>query len=107
MQVSDKNKNSEIRVKVKDAIELISEIFQAKSCSDYEARTIAERLCGSNLKGHDSHGIVRVPRYVEWMGEEKVFANRKSDVVIDAVALAFVDAKQCFGHVSGDVAVDE
>ena len=39
MQVSDKNKNSEIRVKVKDAIELISEIFQAKSCSDYEART--------------------------------------------------------------------
>jgi len=107
MKLSEKNKNSEIRVKVKDAIELISEIFQAKSCSDYEAKTIAERLCGSNLKGHDSHGIVRVPRYIEWMGEEKVFANRKSELVIDAGALACVDAKQGFGQVAGEVAVDE
>ena len=82
--MSNKKNNPEIRVKVKDAIELISEIFQAKACNDYEAKTIAERLCGSNLKGHDSHGIVRVPRYVEWMGEEKVFANRKSELVIDA-----------------------
>ena len=65
--MSEKTRDSEIRVRVKDAIELITEIFQAKECSDYEAKTIAERLCGSNLKGHDSHGIVIVPRYVEWM----------------------------------------
>ena len=107
MRLSEKSKNSEIRVKVKDVIELITEIFQAKACSDYEAKTIAERLCGSNLKGHDSHGIVRVPRYVEWMERDWVFPNIESELVIDAGALACLDAKQGFGQVAGERAVDE
>ena len=105
--MSDKSRDSEIRVKVKDAIELITEIFQAKACSDDEAKTIAERLCGSNLKGHDSHGIVRVPRYVEWMERDWVFPNIESELVIDAGALACLDAKQGFGQVAGERAVDE
>jgi len=71
------NKSLEIRIKVSRAIELITEIFQAKSCGDYEAKTIAERLSGSNLKGHDSHGIARVPRYVEWMEKGWVYPNLK------------------------------
>ena len=105
--MSEKSRDSEIRVRVKDAIELITEIFQAKECSDYEAKTIAERLCGSNLKGHDSHGIVRVPRYVEWMERDWVFPNIESELVIDAGALACLDAKQGFGQVAGERAVDE
>ncbi|MDB9772296.1 malate/lactate/ureidoglycolate dehydrogenase [Alphaproteobacteria bacterium] len=96
-----------MRIKVKDAIELITEMFKTKECSDYEAQTIAERLCGANLKGHDSHGIVRVPRYFEWMEREWVFANRKAELVIDAGALACLDAKQGFGQVAGEYAVDE
>ena len=107
MRLSEKSKSSEIRVKVKDAIELITEIFKAKACSDYEAKTIAERLCGSNLKGHDSHGIVRVPRYVEWMERDWVFPNIEAELVIDAGALACLDAKQGFGQVAGERAVDE
>ena len=105
--MSEKSKDSEIRVKVKDAIELITEIFRAKECSDYEAKTIAERLCGSNLKGHDSHGIVRVPRYVEWMERDWVFPNIETELIIDAGALACLDAKQGFGQVAGERAVDE
>ena len=105
--MSKKSRDSEIRVRVKDAIELITEIFQAKECSDYEAKTIAERLCGSNLKGHDSHGIVRVPRYVEWMERDWVFPNIESELVIDAGALASLNAKQGFGQVAGERAVDE
>ena len=105
--MSEKSRDSEIRVRVKNAIELITEIFQAKECSNYEAKTIAERLCGSNLKGHDSHGIVRVPRYVEWMERDWVFPNIETELIIDAGALACLDAKQGFGQVAGERAVDE
>ena len=105
--MSEKSRDSEIRVRVKDAIELITEIFQAKECSNYEAKTIAERLCGSNLKGHDSHGIVRVPRYVERMERDWVFPNIETELIIDAGALACLDAKQGFGQVAGERAVDE
>ena len=105
--MSERDKTSEIRVDVNYAIELITDIFKAKSCNNYEAKTIAERLCGSNLKGHDSHGIVRVPRYVLWMEWGWVFPNIKPELIIDSGALALIDAKQGFGQVAGEFAVDE
>ena len=105
--MSERAKTSEIRVDVNYAIELITDIFKAKSCNNYEAKTIAERLCGSNLKGHDSHGIVRVPRYVLWMEWGWVFPNIKPELIVDSGALALIDAKQGFGQVAGEFAVDE
>ena len=105
--MSERGKTSEIRVDVNYAIELITDIFKAKSCNNYEAMTIAERLCGSNLKGHDSHGIVRVPRYVLWMEWGWVFPNIKPELIVDSGALALIDAKQGFGQVAGEFAVDE
>ena len=105
--MSERGKTSEIRVDVNYAIELITDIFKAKSCNNYEAKTIAERLCGSNLKGHDSHGIVRVPRYVLWMEWGWVFPNIKPELIVDSGALALIDAKQGFGQVAGEFAVDE
>ncbi len=105
--MSERGKSSEIRVDVNYAVELITDIFKAKSCNNYEAKTIAERLCGSNLKGHDSHGIVRVPRYVLWMEWGWVFPNVKPELIVDSGALALIDAKQGFGQVAGEFAVDE
>ena len=105
--MSERFKTSEIRVDVNYAIELITDIFKAKYCNNYEAKTIAERLCGSNLKGHDSHGIVRVPRYVLWMEWGWVFPNIKPELIVDSGALALIDAKQGFGQVAGEFAVDE
>ena len=100
-------KRVEIRVDVQHTIELITDIFKAKSCNDNEAKTIAERLAGSNLVGHDSHGIARVPRYVEWMEKGWVFPNLKPEIVIDAGAMGCLDAKQGFGQVAGEYAVDD
>ena len=57
--MSEKSTNAEVRVDVNYANDLITDIFKAKSCNDHEARTIAQRLSGSNLVGHDSHGIAR------------------------------------------------
>ena len=106
-ELSESGKTSEIRIDVNYAIELITDIFKAKSCNNYEAKTIAERLCGSNLKGHDSHGIVRVPRYVLWMEWGWVFPNIKPELIVDSGALALIDAKQGFGQIAGEFAVDE
>ena len=105
--MSEKSNSAEIRKDVNYAIELITEIFQAKSCNHYEAKTIADRLCGSNLKGHDSHGIARVPRYVEWMERGWLYPNMKPELVVDAGAMACLDAKQGFGQIAGECAVDE
>ena len=41
-----------------------SEIFVAAGVSIDAARTVTEQLVESNLDGHDSHGIIRLPQYI-------------------------------------------
>ncbi len=45
----------------------LSEIFTAAGCPAYEARLIAENLVDADASGHPSHGIVRVPRYIDYI----------------------------------------
>jgi LDH2 family malate/lactate/ureidoglycolate dehydrogenase len=51
----------------------VSRIFSAAGCSDEHSRTVADVLLWANLRGVDSHGVVRVPRYIEMFksGEAK------------------------------------
>jgi len=37
----------------------------AAGADEEEARSVAESLVGANLRGHDSHGVMRLPSYVE------------------------------------------
>ena len=52
-------------------------IFAAAGCSEKEAARVAEHLVEANLVGHDSHGVIRIARYIEWMQEGKVLANQQ------------------------------
>jgi uncharacterized oxidoreductase len=85
---------------------LITGMFRKCGSEDYEAKTIATRLVGANLRGHDSHGIIRSPRYVEWVDDGKVFPNRKATVEMENDVIAIVDAQQGFGQTAGEQAVD-
>jgi uncharacterized oxidoreductase len=96
-----------IKVKVNQAELLITEIFKKKSCHTNEAETISKRLCLSNLKGHDSHGMVRVPRYCEWIDEKRVYPNKDHKIILDSGPLAIIDANQGFGQVMGEKSVVE
>ena len=40
-------------------------IYRAKGTPDDEAETVARHLIKANLTGHDSHGIIQTPTYVE------------------------------------------
>ena len=54
---------------------LITAIMRAAGCAEKEAETVARRLVESNLVGHDSHGVLRVAKYLEWMREGWLRAN--------------------------------
>ncbi len=78
---------------------LIAAIFSAAGCQDDEPRQVSDSLVESNLVGHDSHGVIRVPTYVQWLREGKVFANRQPRVVFDHATLAVLDGQLGFGQV--------
>jgi uncharacterized oxidoreductase len=44
--------------------DFVRDVFIGAGCSSAEGTRISESLVSANLVGHDSHGVVRVPRYV-------------------------------------------
>jgi uncharacterized oxidoreductase len=77
---------------------LVGNIFRANGCDAAEADRIAEHLLGANLAGHDSHGVARVPRYVEWQQAGYVVAGQQAEVVTDGGAFALLDGHYGFGQ---------
>ena len=59
----------------------------------------------SNLTGHDSHGVIRVPRYVYWLDAGTVRAGRHVKTVMDAGAVAVLDGDHGFGQTIGEEAI--
>src|SRR5262249_48053390 len=50
----------------------VARIFEANGSSEAEAQAIAQYLVASNLTGHESHGVARVPRYVGYVKDGQV-----------------------------------
>jgi len=86
-------------------VALVAEIFTAAGCAPDEGQRIATMLGGANLAGHDSHGVIRVPRYVDALQSGAVKAGRSLNTVIDGGAFALVDGQFGFGQTVGPAAV--
>jgi len=86
-------------------ISLTAEIFAAAGCECDEARRVGVRLVESNLTGHDSHGVIRIPSYVEWLGAGKVLANQSLRVVSENEAIVVVDGQFGLGQTVGGEAM--
>jgi uncharacterized oxidoreductase len=80
----------------------VAAIMEGSGSHAGEAQTIARRLVDSNLVGHDSHGVLRVPKYLEWVGDGWLRPNQTPTVVFDSDALAIVDGNRGFGQVIGE-----
>ncbi|MGI8979934.1 MAG: malate/lactate/ureidoglycolate dehydrogenase [Pirellulaceae bacterium] len=78
--------------------ELITQIFTAAGCEPAEAACISDHLVQANLTGHDSHGVIRTPIYVQWLREGKVRANQRATVVFENDAIAIIDGGLGFGQ---------
>lgn len=85
---------------------LLARVYGKAGCSAAEASRVAERLVGANLRGHDSHGVIRTPRYLEWIQIGRVRPDQTVTVVSETEALAVVDGNFGFGQTVGEQAVD-
>jgi hydroxycarboxylate dehydrogenase B len=84
----------------------IADIFAAAGCARGEAECVAGHLISANLAGHDSHGVIRVPRYILWLQQDFVRAGQTMSVVHETPSHAIVDGNVGFGQSIGEQAVD-
>ncbi len=76
----------------------VAEIFAKAGCSAAEGERIGRYLVESNLTGHDSHGVVRVPRYVQNIREGTTVPDVEIAILVDTPVMAVVDGKFGFGQ---------
>ena len=83
----------------------VRDIFAKAGCSAEEGERIGKYLVSANLTGHDSHGVVRVPRYVQWKQRRRRHADREVKIVTETPVLAVVDGLYGFGQTVAPQAV--
>jgi hydroxycarboxylate dehydrogenase B len=86
--------------------DFVTAIFSKAGCDAKEAAGIASHLIAANLAGHDSHGILRVPRYVESIRNGQITLGQTVTVVSESPTHAVLDGNHGFGQLIGEQAVD-
>ena len=84
----------------------VATIFNKAGCGSDEAAGIAFHLVSANLTGHDSHGVIRVPRYVDDIRTGRTLVGQTVGILAESVTHAVLDGKHGFGQTIGPQAVD-
>jgi uncharacterized oxidoreductase len=74
-------------------------LFVAAGVPNDEAVIVARSLVDANLCGHDSHGILRVPQYVNFLRDQKLFCPAKLEILKETPALLTADGHWGMGQV--------
>ena len=76
-------------------------IFERSDILPAEARQVAQSLVLANLKGHDSHGVIRIIEYVDWVQKKWVNPTGHLEVVREQPCILILDGHFGFGQVVG------
>jgi len=73
-------------------------IFIAAGTPDTIAADVAEILVNANLTGHDSHGVLRIPSYLQAIEKGDVIPDAEPLVLRETASTLLVDGRRGFGH---------
>ncbi|MDF2959950.1 MAG: putative oxidoreductase YjmC [Paenibacillus sp.] len=84
----------------------VHQVFANAGVPDNYAHIIAESLVQADLRGVDSHGVVRTKIYLERLEAGMVDPHADVEVVTETEAMALIDGHNNFGAVIGSKALD-
>ena len=84
-----------------------ADVFRSTGMSDAHAKTIATDLVHANLRGIDSHGVSRIPMYMERLRAGLVNARRNIKIDEVAGAVSHVDGDNAMGFIPSHIAMTE
>lgn len=80
------------------------EVFTAIGAGEEEARIVATHLVDASLRGVDSHGVVRIPVYVQGVQEGRIDSAALPEIIRETNTSALVDGHGGFGQVTASFA---
>jgi len=74
-------------------------LFEAAGVPNEDARMVAASLIGANLRGHDSHGVMRVPQYIGFIRDGVYQVGAPLAIETEGPALIVADGGWGLGQV--------
>lgn len=87
-------------------ISFAESLFTASKVPADEAKRVALSLVDANLCGHDSHGMIRVPQYVDAIRDGRIQPGAPFTVVKETAAVMVVDGGMGLGQVQSHRLLD-
>jgi uncharacterized oxidoreductase len=85
---------------------LVVAIFEKVGAPTDRAEIMARHMVGANLAGHDSHGVILIPTYVERIGRGDVDPHAAFEVLDETPTTARVDGHWGFGQFVSERAME-
>jgi hydroxycarboxylate dehydrogenase B len=82
-------------------------LFEAAGAPADYARVVVDHLIESSLMGHDSHGVLRIPEYLDDVANRRIVPAAPVRVEQQSPTTAIVDGGGTFGAVVARTAIDE
>lgn len=79
-------------------------VFRATGAPEDIAARVADSLVDANLTGHDSHGVMRIPQYVNGIATGEIIVDARPHIARETAATALVDGGWTFGQVGAEYA---
>lgn len=102
----EKNSNSQ-PCKHEDLARFASLVYQKYGVPQNDADYVADSLVQSDLWGHQSHGLLRLPWYAERLKNGVINPESNLTYLTDLGAVAVIDANKGVGQVTADLAMKD
>ncbi|MDX1945157.1 MAG: Ldh family oxidoreductase [Pirellulaceae bacterium] len=74
-------------------------LLQAGGASADEAKIVGKSLVEANLRGYDSHGVMRIPYYIQAIKDGEVAPGERLEILDEGATRVVADAHWGFGQV--------
>ena len=78
---------------------IAAELLKGSGASEAEAEIVSRHSVGANLAGHDSHGIIQIPTYIDRIKRGHIVPGTEFEVLKDTPTITVVDGHWGFGYV--------
>ena len=86
--------------------ELARRILEGAGTSAEESAVVARELQGANLVGHDSHGVMRLMQYVDYIQKGVIRPGAAMEILREGPAFLLIDGHFNFGQVIASQALE-
>lgn len=89
-----------------EVIDLIKEIFIKRNVKENHIDILVEHLISANLSGVDTHGIFKIPKYLQQIQDEELLPNSEPEIIKESETTTLISGNWTFGQITAKKAME-